>query len=242
MQDTNSQILPFTGFVKVEGGTFTMGEIKKKITLPEFYIGIYPVTQTFYSKILGSNPSMFKGKNNPVESVSWDDLRQDNGFLAKLNGNIEIKKEVAKHFNIASAEKIDFRLPSETEWEYAARGGKHNSPDEYAGSNDIKEVAWFNENSPQSAMPVGLKAPNQLGLYDMSGNVWEWCEDGYSDKPDDIPADGKPYTKKGVDRVLRGGSYFNDADFCRVSFRLNYRPSYRYFNIGFRLAFSFQEK
>jgi len=219
-----------------------MGKTDKKITLPEFYIGIYPVTQTFYSKIMGSNPSGFKGKNNPVESVSWDDLHQDNGFLAKLNGNIEIKKEVAKHFNITPSEKIEFRLPSETEWEYAARGGKHNSPVDYAGSKDINEVAWYRENSPQSTMPVGLKAPNQLGLYDMTGNVWEWCEDGYSDKPDDIPADGKPYTQKGDGRVLRGGSSFYGAGGCGVSFRYGNRPSARNDVIGFRLAFSFQEK
>ncbi len=182
-----------------------------------FWLGRYPVTQAQWQAVMqGENPSRFVGDNRPVERVSWNDITQtqkeagSDGFLSRL-------KSVAQP-------SMDFRLPLEKEWEYAARGGKTHSPFKYAGSDDLHEVGWYDDNSHRETKPVGLKKANDLGLYDMSGNVWEWCNDLYS--------------SEGSDRVMRGGSWLNFAIDCRVADRGSDAPSGRGDSAGFRLCCS----
>ena len=169
---------------------------------------------------MGNNPSYFKGDNLPVEQVSWDDCQK---FLKKLS------QKTGKRY----------RLPTEAEWEFAARGGTFSKGFQYAGSNDLNEVGWYSDNSYSETHPVDLKNSNELGLYDMSGNVWEWCADRYGD----YWAGGKTVSNPsgptyGSDRVLRGGSWNYDARFCRVAHRNYITPEVRNNGIGFRLASS----
>lgn len=218
--------------VKVEGGTFMMGatpEMKNswteerpihQVTLTnDYYIGKYEVTQSLWCALMDNNPSYFKGDNLPVEQVSWDDCQK---FINKLN-DITGRK---------------FRLPTEAEWEYAARGGKKSRGYQYSGSNKISDVAWYSSNSEHKTQPVGLKLANELGLYDMSGNVDEWCFDRFGfysalSQTNPLGADD------GICRVYRGGSWEQTAGFCRSSDRSNYRTSKnRIYNLGFRLALS----
>ena len=216
--------------VYVEGGTFTMGatsEQKKpyvdekpthRVSLSSFYIGKYEVTQSLWKAVMGSNPSDWKGDNLPVENVSWNDSQT---FLRKLN---------------AMTGK-NFRLPTEAEWEYAARGGNLSRGYQYSGSKKIDDVAWYEDNSGGKTHPVGTKAPNELGIYDMSGNVWEWCQDwygdyhGYSQTNPTGPSSGSL-------RVLRGGCWIIRARFCRVADRSHLTPDGRLIFLGFRLALS----
>ncbi|NUN99305.1 MAG: SUMF1/EgtB/PvdO family nonheme iron enzyme [Saprospiraceae bacterium] len=220
------------GMVFVKGGTFTMGcldgrdkdcEKKEKpshsVTLDDFYLSRTEVTQAQWQAIMGSNPSEFKDcPTCPVEQVSWEDVQE---FLKKLN-------------DLSSGAK--YRLPTEAEWEYAARGGaKSNKGYLYAGSNDLKEVAWYEGNSGSKTHPVGQKMKNELGLYDMTGNVYEWCSDWYGDYPS--AAQNNPAgPKSGSDRVLRGGSWYSDPLFCRVAYRNFVTPGNRSDSVGFRLA------
>lgn len=218
--------------VKVEGGTFMMGatpEMKNswteerpihQVTLTnDYYIGKYEVTQSLWCALMDNNPSYFKGDNLPVEQVSWDDCQK---FINKLN-DITGRK---------------FRLPTEAEWEYAARGGKKSRGYQYSGSNKISDVAWYSSNSEHKTQPVGLKLANELGLYDMSGNVDEWCFDRFGfysalSQTNPLGADD------GICRVYRGGSWEQTAGFCRSSDRSNYGTSKnRIYNLGFRLALS----
>lgn len=218
--------------VKVEGGTFMMGatpEMKNswteerpihQVTLTnDYYIGKYEVTQSLWCALMDNNPSYFKGDNLPVEQVSWDDCQK---FINKLN-DITGRK---------------FRLPTEAEWEYAARGGKKSRGYQYSGSNKISDVAWYSSNSEHKTQPVGLKLANELGLYDMSGNVDEWCFDRFGfysalSQTNPLGADD------GICRVYRGGSWEQTAGFCRFSDRSNYGTSKnRIYNLGFRLALS----
>ncbi len=220
----------------IEGGTFDMGSnegISREkpvhaVTVPDFYLCKYPVTQELWEAVMGENPAYFKGANRPVEQVSWNTTQQ---FLRKLYGITGQK----------------YRLPTEAEWEYAARGGKHAlAPGEgqggagfqYAGSNKLKKVVWYDENSHGETKPVGLKKPNELGLYDTSGNVLEWCEDVWHGSYEGAPNDGSAWLEGGDkdSRMVRGGSWFNDDDFCRVSYRFNFIAALRNFIIGFRLA------
>jgi len=222
--------------IPIEGGTFTMGNNESEhedekpahpVTVPDFYLGKYPVTQALWQAVMGkeNNPSYFKGLNRPVESVSWDDTQV---FLEKL------KEQTGK----------TYRLPSEAEWEYAARGGKPSpsgaggQSGAYAGGNKLKEVGWYNDNSHGETKPVGMKLPNELGLYDMSGNVWEWCADVWHDNYDHAPADGSAWLTGGDQgrRVVRGGSWYDDDYYCRVSYRDYYYTDDWYYSIGFRLA------
>ncbi|MEL6135303.1 MAG: formylglycine-generating enzyme family protein, partial [Bacteroidota bacterium] len=200
----------------VEGGTFQMAE-GYSVTLSDYEIGTYPVTQKLWQNIMGDNPSHFKGDlMRPVECVSWEDCQE---FLQKLNEKTG----------------LNYQLPTEAEWEFAARGGNISKGFEYAGSNDLDEVGWYGGNSGNTIHPVGKKVPNELGLYDMSGNVWEWCQDWYEDYPNVSHTDPQGPTS-GENHVLRGGSWRNVPRYCRVAYRYNSSPSDRYGNIGFRLS------
>ena len=215
--------------VRVEGGTFRMGATSEQkdeawdrekpvhsVTLSSYYIGKTEVTQALWQAVMGSNPSNFKGSNLPVECVSWNDCQE---FIQKLN----------------SLTGRNFRLPTEAEWEFACRGGNNSRGYKYSGSNDIDNVAWYDGNSGDQTHPVGTKAPNELGIYDMSGNVWEWCSDWYADYTSYSQTNPKG-PQSGSGRVYRGGCWGYDAGRCRSSFRIGYYPTYRGINLGLRLA------
>ena len=217
--------------VRVKAGTFTMGataEMKKpedwekptyRVTLTnDYYIGKYEVTQALWQAVMGSNPSSRKGDNLPVEKVSWKDCQK---FLSKLN---RITGKM-------------FRLPTEAEWEYAARGGKKCRGYQYSGSNNLSDVAWYDDNSGNKTHAVGTKQANELGIYDMSGNVWEWCLDrcGKYSRFSQVNPIG---ANSGSYRVFRGGCWLNFAKFCRSSFRFGNTPDFRNNNLGLRLVLS----
>ena len=217
--------------IKVEAGNFTMGatsanekpdENEKpahEITLSQnYYIGKYEVTQEVWKAVMGNNPSKFKGNNLPVEMVSWKDCQK---FIDKLN------RITGEHF----------RLPSEAEWEYAARGGNKSNGYLYSGSDNLDEVAWYNENSGKRTHNVGTKKANELGIYDMSGNVMEWCQDwfGFYTVSSRINPTG-PNT--GTLRINRGGCWYSYPWYCRSLSRNKISPDDSYFNLGFRLALS----
>jgi formylglycine-generating enzyme required for sulfatase activity len=221
-------------FVPVSGGTFTMGctaeqgnecESDEKpahsVTVNDFSIGKVEVTQGLWTAVMGSNPSNFEGDSNlPVESVSWNAVQE---FIQKLN-TMTGKK---------------YRLPTEAEWEYAARGGKSGKGYKYSGGNNIDEVAWYDGNSSSKTHPVGTKQANELGIYDMTGNVWEWVSDWYGENYySSSPGSNPTGPASGSHRVLRGGSWPDDAGYCRVSIRSYNNPGIRYSNLGFRLAVS----
>lgn len=211
--------------IAVKGGTFQMGsddgyEWEKpvhQVTLSDYYIGETEVTQELWTAVMGSNPSYYTGNmQRPVEMVSWIDCQT---FISKLN---QLTGET-------------FRLPTEAQWEYAARGGNKSKGYIYSGSNEIDEVAWYEYNSGGMTHPVQTKAPNELGIYDMTGNVYEWCTDWYGAYSSAAQTDPTgPAT--GSDRVYRGGSWGSDATFCRVANRNNYTPPLSYDFLGLRLA------
>ena len=212
--------------IAVKGGTFQMGsddgyEWEKpvhQVTLSDYYIGETEVTQELWNAVMGSNPSYFYGNmQRPVETVSWNDCQT---FISRLN---ELTGET-------------FRLPTEAQWEYAARGGNKSKGYTYSGSDAEDDVAWYWYNSDRMTHPVKTKAPNELGIYDMSGNVWEWCSDWYGDYSSAAQTDPTgPAT--GYYRVGRGGSWDNDATYCRVAFRGNSTPTNRFSHLGLRLAY-----
>ena len=215
--------------VRVEGGTFTMGATAEqgddaydrekpahKVTLSSYSIGRTPVTQALWEAVMGNNPSRFKGKNSPVEQVSWDDCQE---FIKRLN----------------AMTGGCFRLPTEAEWEYVARGGSKSRGYKYSGSDIIDEVAWYCDNSGYETHDVATKNPNELGIYDMSGNVWEWCADWDGDYGSGAQTNPKG-PSSGSNRVRRGGSWFSGARSCPVSIRDYYAPGNRYSGLGLRLA------
>jgi formylglycine-generating enzyme required for sulfatase activity len=226
--------------------TYSFGDREKvAIHVNDFFISKFQVTQQLWQYIIGNNPSHFGGQDRPVENVSFNNITQENGFLHKLN------------LSFGDKYKLIFRLPSETEWEYAARGGTHWADDfQYSGSNDINNAGWYDQNSGKSNDPeilsrlknhekgtathnVGQKLPNQLGIFDMSGNVWEWCQDYFQRDIHKIPKDGTPYSEGNNDRVLRGGCHHNWAIHCTVSKRYEIVPEAKDECIGFRIAASF---
>jgi sulfatase modifying factor 1 len=217
--------------VYVEGGTFTMGCTSEqsdcmsdespthRVTLSSYHIGKYEVTQAQWRAVMGTNPSYFSGCDNcPVEQVSWDDVQE---FIQKLNA------QTGKQY----------RLPTEAEWEYAARGGNKSKGYKYSGSNSLSSVGWYYDNSGSKTHRVGKKSPNELGIYDMSGNVWEWCADWYGEDYYSSSSETNPQgPNTGYRRCLRGGSWnFLDIN-CRAADRNDYIPNYRSISSGLRLV------
>ncbi|MDR0970251.1 MAG: formylglycine-generating enzyme family protein [Lentimicrobiaceae bacterium] len=231
-----SEFEDFIEMIEVKGGTFRMGGTEEQgddcfdderpvheVTLNDFKIGKYPVTQAQWARIMGNNPSWYaQGGEYPVENVSWHDAQE---FCERLNA--------------VTGEK--YRLPTEAEWEYAARGGNKSEGYKYSGSNDIDEVAWYGANSKGHTHLVGKKKPvwldkdKKLGIYDMSGNVYEWCSDWYGGYPA-TPQKNPQGPLQGSNRVIRGGSWGYGARVCRVSSRSYYAPGYRHIIVGFRLV------
>jgi len=215
---------------------FGEGSDLKEIAIKDFFISRFTVTQILYEHVMGFNPANNKGSNIPVECVSYDDITMQNGFLEKINSD-SVKEQLGTHFKDTSS--LQFRLPTETEWEYAAKGGMHWGDNlTYSGSNIIREVAWYKDNSLDRSEPVGQKKPNQLGIYDMSGNIWEWCQDYYNPDVSKIPKDGSPLLEKTESRVLRGGCFHNWAIHCTTTKRYEIMPEYKDPCIGFRLVLS----
>ena len=232
----------------------------KLIEVPDFYIASTPVTQALWLHVMGSNPAIRRDLHCPVENVSWYDVTGPNGFLERLNAS------TIPGSLLGDNPALRFRLPSESEWEYAARGG----PDwqdgyAYSGSNDPDAVAWYGPRwtaahelaarvlgwrlawrwigrfrlyrwKRSHSHPVGRKAANQLGAYDMSGNVWEWCQDVSTNDLTAVPGDGAPYRGPGTERRLRGGCHHNWNLHCTVAWRYGIAPEHHDSGIGFRVA------
>ena len=198
----------------VENNPATGDECPHSVVLHDFFIGKYEVTQAQWKKIMGNNPSYFDDNDqNPVDNVSWEDVQL---FIERLNANY------SEHF----------RLPTEQEWEFAARGGLQSKGFRYAGSDDVDEVAWWAGNSGGKPHPVGSLKPNELGIYDMSGNIWEWCSDWKIPYPCNFQ--GKDFTH--VSKVLRGGTFAVDSSSVRVRDRNARDTKLRLKTLGFRLA------
>ena len=215
--------------VFVEGGTFDMGSTTEQgsdayddeypvhsVTLDGYYIGKFEVTLELWEAVMGSKPSSNVGAQYPVENVTWEDCQE---FISSLN----------------SLTGRTFRLPTEAEWEYAARGGNKSSHFKYSGSDNIGDVAWYSSNSGASIHPVGTKSPNELGIYDMSGNVSEWCSDRYGSYSAEEQTNPQG-PSSGSFRVFRGGSWFDGVRNCRVSNRHNHVPSFSDRYLGLRLV------
>ena len=217
--------------VRVEAGTFTMGATAEmedpddeerpthQVTLTnDYYIGKYEVTQALWQTVMGNNPSKFKGDNLPVETVSWYDCQE---FISKLN---RITGKM-------------FRLPTEAEWEYAARGGNKSRGYQYSGGNNVLDVAWVRDNSEKVTHAVGTKQPNELGIYDMSGNVWEWCQDWFGEY-NNFSQVNPTGANSGSERVRREGGRILHAWFCHSSCRFSYTPGTCDSDLGLRLVLS----
>lgn len=228
MKITVKDVAPFV-MKHIEGGTYLMGSCDRgsasdespvhSVTIRSFFMSETVVTQALWKAVMCDNPSRFQGDDMPVETVSWIDCQE---FIKKLN-QLTGKK---------------FRLPTEAEWEFAARGGNNSCGYRFAGSNNIDEVAWYTgTTNDKGTKPVKIKSPNELGLYDMSGNVWEWCQDWYGDYCS-VSQNNPEGPSEGLSRVLRGGSWYYRADDCRVSCRDHGVPGFRYDGNGFRLVLS----
>jgi len=224
-----------SGMVLIEVGPFTMGcsadqgrdcisaeKPAHLVMVSSFYIAMYDVTQAQWEAVMDTNPSAHKHcPDCPVDNVSWNDAMD---FISRLN----------------ALTGRQYRLPTEAEWEYAARGGAHSRGYKYAGGNDIDLLAWYDANSGDTTHPVGSKQPNEAGLYDMSGNVWQWCSDWYADRYYSASPPANPKgPDQGTKRVVRGGSWTNFARVCRPASRYGTLPDKRFTNDGFRLALDF---
>lgn len=216
-------------FEFIEGGMFMMGDMfgvgledelpVHEVTVSPFYMAKYPVTQAQWLRIMPENPSAFIGENRPVEKVSWFDVQL---FIQKFS-------------DLSKVEGHTYRLPTEAEWEYAARS--KGCKEKYAGGDQIDPLAWFDENSDGKTHPVGEKRPNGCGLFDMCGNVWEWCQDIYDKKAYTNHLYQNPVTTgESTNRVIRGGSWNQDAWSARCSRRLAFQQEFYGPGLGFRLV------
>ena len=237
--------------VLIKGGTFWQGsneapyssnEQAHKTTLQSYYISSTEITQAQWLDVMGKNPSKFSGKDRPVEYVSWYDA-------VKFCNALSLKEGLTPVYTITGSNvewnktANGYRLPTEAEWEYAARGGQSGAiGDEplvrapYAGSDDANTVAWYEKNSNKSTKPVGQKVPNQVGLYDMSGNVWEWCWDWYGTYPREAVDNPDGASRQSGQKVLRGGSWFTPEKLLRVTYRYWNVPTFKVNSVGFRVA------
>lgn len=217
--------------VKVQSGTFTMGatpEMKEpfvdetithQVTLTKnYYIGKTEVTQALWNAVMGNNPSNFEGDYLPVENVSWNDCKQFISILNSMTGQ-------------------NFRLPTEAEWEFAAKGGNNSNHFQYSGSNKLGDVAWYSSNSGTRTHNVALQQPNEIGVYDMTGNVREWCSDWYEYYTRNSQTNPTG-PENGSRRIIRGGGWGNNGRNCRLSYRDSHSPDFRIDDLGFRLAIS----
>lgn len=219
--------------VVVAGGTFEMGGIetygeqcypdefpKHTVSVDDYYIGQFEVTQELYKFVMGYNPSHFVGDSLPVDNISWVDAKT---FIHELN------KMTGKQY----------RLPTEAEWEFAARGGRWSQDLNYSGSDDLNAVGWCDGNSGRRTHAVGTKAPNELDIYDMCGNVYEWCQDRYAIYKAD-PQTNPQGPDFGKARVMRGGSWRSEARNCRNTYRSSEDYEARILNCGLRLAMDYE--
>jgi formylglycine-generating enzyme required for sulfatase activity len=259
--DGSEHTLQLVRVAGTSGEPFLFGREPNRlpIEVPEFYISTTPVTQALWLRVMDSNPAKNYNLSCPIENVSWKHVTDVGGFLDRLNAS-EILSTVSN-----GDPSMRFRLPSETEWEYAARGGPSwQDGFTYSGSNDPDKVAWYGprwtrkhdlvtqlfgwrrgwrlvhrfrlRGKPTCTHDVATKAPNQLGLYDMSGNVWEWCQDVCLDDMNAVPKDGSPYLGPGEERRLRGGCHHNWNLHCTVSWRYGIEPDAHDGCIGFRVV------
>lgn len=221
-------VIPGIEMVDVEGGTFLMGldeseaehlfeTPKHEVTLSDFRIGKYEVTQDLWEAVMGENPSIFKGENLPVENISWHDIQV---FIKKLN------KQTGKKY----------RLPTEAEWEYAARGGNLSEGYVFIGGNEIDKTAWHSHNADKHTHQVGLLKPNELGIYDMGGNVSEWVQDWYGHYSEKTQRNPHGAKKSDIGKIFRGGSWNVIPDYNNPGCRFVSNPNFKCSSIGFRLA------
>ena len=204
--------------VFVQGGTFAMGGNRAhQVTISDFYIGKYEVTQGQWDAVMGATERQ-ESDNYPISFVSYDDVQE---FIRRLN----------------ALTGKNYRLPTEAEWEFAAQGGNQSKGYKFSGSNNVSDVAWYSGNSKGTKHPVGTKSPNELGIFDMSGNVWEWCNDWYGKLSKNAQTDPQGPSTGGTRRVVRGGAFTEVAKFARVSQR-SWIWNFRTRSIGFRLACS----
>jgi len=242
---------PVPRMVRVEGGTYWQGslegpfkanELAHLATVSTFLIAATETTQELWQNVTGKNPSRFPGPQRPVEFVSWFDA------VAFCNA-LSLREGLEPAYEITGTEvrwnrwAKGYRLPTEAEWEYAARGGRLGALDgealtkaPYSGGTEADELAWYEKNSGKTTKPVGGKEPNQLGLYDLSGNVWEWCWDWYGEYPRTSVHDPEGAAQGPGQKVLRGGAWFTPVQLLRATYRYWNAPTFKVNSVGFRLA------
>ena len=235
----------------IEGGTYLRGSLEQpyattervhETTVSPFRLSAYETTQALWREIMVTNPARFRGDKLPVDSVSWIDAVRFCNVLSERDG-LETAYEIRGNDAVWRREANGYRLPTEAEWEFAARGGVRGAISGeplrkvlYAGGSDADKVAWYDRNSAKTSHETGIKLANELGLFDMSGNVWEWCWDWYGDYPRTAVKDPEGAIKGAGQKVLRGGAWFTPINLLRVTYRYWNAPTFKVNSVGFRLA------